>query len=321
MIKTASPILRRALTILTGGGLALVGAVVLAATPSPARAAQTQGFQISPPVTELALDPGTSTRGTMKVTNLTDTQMTLTLGKQNFVAKGEEGEVELVDLGDPLYSLAPWFTLARPTVEVPPKATKEIEYILSVPADAEPGGRYGSIIFDTIPPKLPTGQSGAAVKQRLAGLIFLRIGGEANEQLAIDSFKTSKTFYEYGPVLFQTRIKNSGNVHEKPTGQIVVKNMFGFTTATIKVDEKNVIPGAVRRLDTQLKRHLLLGRYTASLTLRNGAKQTLTADTTFTVVPYKLLAGLVIAALIFLLFFWKARKRLRRALRILAGRE
>lgn len=317
MSTTATTASRRFLATSIIGAMAAV--FVLTATPT--QAAETQGFQISPPVTELTLEPGTSSRGIMKVTNLTDAQMTLTISKQNFVAKGEEGEVELLDLGNPLYSLAPWFTPSRSSIDVPPKATKEVEYTIAVPKDAEPGGRYGSIIFDTVPPKLPSGQSGATVKQRLAGLIFLRIGGQAHEQISIASYKTAKNFYEYGPITFETRIKNDGNVHAKPTGEIVVKNMLGFKTATIKLDEKNVIPSATRKLNTELKRKLMFGHYTAELTLHNGAKQTLTASTSFTVIPYKLLAIVLVVLLVVGFFFWKTRRRFARAFRILAGKE
>ena len=287
----------------------------------PAKAADTVGFQISPPVSTLALDPGTSSRRTIKVTNLTNTQMTLELGKANFVAKGEEGEVELIDDAAPLYSLAPYFTLAQPTIIIAPRSTAEMQYVLSVPQNAEPGGRYGSITFKSIPTTLPAGQSGASVRQQLAALIFLRINGAANEQLAISSFNPDKPFYEYGPIGFTARVKNLGNVHEKPTGEIVVKNMFGFTTEKVKVDEKQIIPQSIRKLQAKLQRKLLLGGYTATLTLHNGTNQTLTAKTSFTVIPYKLIAIILIIAIVLFILFFKSRKRLRRAFRILAGKE
>lgn len=299
--------------------IGILGAVFM--RPVTAAEGTTLGYQISPPVSSLELDPGTSSRQTIKVTNLTDKQLTLQLDKRNFVAKGEEGEVELTDNASPLYSLAPYFTLSQPTVTVPPRGTSQVQYVLSVPKDAEPGGRYGSVTFNTIASKLPNGQSGASVRQELAALIFLRIKGDANEQLKIDSFTVGKSFAEYGPVVFATRVKNLGNVHEKPTGQIVVKNMLGFTTAKVKVDEKNVIPGAIRKLNSTLNKKYLFGTYKATLTLQNGTIQTLTAKTSFTVIPYKLLAIILLIVIILGVVLTKGRKRITRAVRILAGRE
>lgn len=312
MTKTAFALRTLAAFAMTVG---LSGAVLAAPAPS------TLGYQVSPPVNTLALDRGTSTRQTVKVTNLTDQQLTLQVGKRNFVAKGEEGEVELVDDANPLYSLAPYFTIAQPTITVPPRGTAKVDYVLSVPLDAEPGGRYGSITFNTIAAKLPAGQSGASIRQELAPLIFLRINGAANEQLKIESFRAGRNFAEYGPVNFITRTRNLGNVHEKPTGEIVVKNMLGLTTARVKLTEQNIIPGAIRKVNSSLGRKLLFGRYTATLTMKNGTIQTLTASTSFIVLPYKLIAIVLIVLLVIAFVGRRGRKRFGRAIRILAGRE
>ena len=314
---TAATRLLRPLAILALG----VVTVAAGAFGGTARAADNLGYQISPPVTYLTMDPGTSTKATIKVTNLTDQQITLAVTKQNFVAKGEEGEVELTDAADPTYSLAPYFTLSQNLVDVPPRSTKDVTYSLDVPANAEPGGRYGSINFNTIPAKLPSGQSGAAVKQELAALVFLRINGAANEQLKIDSFKTDKSFYEYSPVNFTARVQNLGTVHEKPTGDIVVKNIFGFKIANVKLDEKYIIPGATRQLTATLNKKFLFGPYTAILSLHNGSQQLLTAKTSFTVIPYKPLIIVIIILALLVFFFWKTRKRWARAFKILAGKE
>jgi len=261
--------------------------------------------------------------------------MTINVGKENFVAKGEEGEIELVDNADPLYSLAPWFVLDATQLDLPALGTKELHYTIAVPTDAEPGGRYGSITFSSIPPKLPSGQSGAAVQQTIAGIAFLRINGPANEQLQVASFQTGRidskqnwtpqSFFEVGPVDFLTRVKNTGTVHEKATGTISIRNMFGFTVAKIPLDEHFVIPGAIRRLHntwpTGKQKPFMIGRYTATLNATYGGGKTLTASTSFTVIPWKPISiGLIILILI-IIFFWRTRKRWGRAFRILAGRE
>lgn len=307
--------------------------------PMAASAATTQSFQISPPTANYPADPGADVQGKIKVTNLSDVAIELKVGKQNFVAKGEEGEIELVDNANPLYSLAPWFTPAADTIQVPARGTKEIGYSIAVPAGAEPGGRYGSIVFSSVPPKLPSGVSGATVQQTLAGVVFLRINGAANEQLTVASFQTGKaktgpkpaanvfspaTFFETGPIDLMTRVKNTGSVHEKPVGTITIKNMFGFTVAKIPLDEHYVIPGAIRRLHNTWAPKgpiPLIGRYTAEVAGTYAGGKTLAAKTTFTVVPYKLLAAVLIGLILLVVIVRKGRKRLGRAARILAGRE
>ncbi|MBW4062190.1 hypothetical protein HJC99_06480 [Candidatus Saccharibacteria bacterium] len=306
-----------------------------AAVKAPSATTNNQSFQISPPTSTYAADPGTTVKGVIKVNNLTNAALSLTVGKENFVAKGEEGEIELTDNADPLYSLAPWFNAAVTQITVPPLGTTSFNYTIAVPANAEPGGRYGSITFNTIAPKLAGGESGAAVQQQLAAIIFLRINGPANESLKIDSFATgtrasngnftAKSFFEYAPVDFLTRVQNTGTVHEKPTGTITIKNMFGFTTATIPLDEHYVIPGAIRALHnvypTSNQKKLMFGRYTAHINATYANGKTLSADVSFTVIPYKLLVIIFVVLLIVFIVFWRGRKRLARAGRILAGKE
>ena len=285
----------------------------------------TQSIQISPPTANFAGNPGENVRGLVKVTNLTDTPITLKVGKQNFVAKGEEGEIELVDNANPLYSLAPWFNPALTDAEIPARGTREVPYNIDIPVDAEPGGRYGAIVFNTSAPKLPGGVSGAAVQQNIAGIVFLRINGDAREELKVASFKSDKSFYEYGPVAISTRVQNTGTVHEKATGTITIKNMFGLTVSQFSLDEHFVIPNATRLLENTWppkgKPGLMFGRYTAQLDAKYGDGQTLKAQTAFTVIPYKIVIAVLLGLIVLIFLIRRGRGRLGRALRILAGRE
>jgi len=329
-MKTATSLRRITQALITGAAGA-----VFALAPLVALAASSQSFQISPPTANYSGNKGSTQSGIIKVTNLTDQPLSINVGKENFVAKGEEGEIELVDNADPLYSLAPWFSFDTAQFDLPGKATKEVHYTVSIPANAEPGGRYGSITFNTAPPKLPSGQSGAAVQQTLAGIVFLRINGPAKEELNVASFETGtlgaqnawspKNFFEQGPVDFLTRIKNTGTVHEKPTGTITVKDMFGRPVDVVNLDEHFVIPGAIRRLHnvwpTGKKHPFLFGRYTAELNAKYADGKTLTATTSFTVIPWKPTLGVLLILIILIIVLWRGRRRLRRAIRILSGKE
>ncbi len=282
--------------------------------------ADSLGFAISPPSLEISANPGQSVTGSFKIINLTGSPLVLAADRNNFVAKGEEGQVDLTTNND-LYSLAPWFSATPDVINVPAKGTQSVSFKIDIPLNAEPGGRYGSLVFHTLETTLPSGQSGAAVKQQLGALIFLRIAGNANERVEIASFKTEKAFYEIGPIKFETRIKDTGNVHAKPTGTITVKNLLGMKVATVKLEPKNVIPGAIRRTETTLNKKWMFGFYKATLVLNNGDKQQLTAETSFTVVPYKLL--IIAASLLVVLYFllWRNRKRFKKAFRALSGKD
>src|SRR6266566_1574157 len=112
-MKTATEFRRFLLTLVTGA----TGAVFVIA-PGLANAAESQSFQISPPTSNYSGDHGAAVSGKIKVNNLTNTPLSLKVGKENFVAKGEEGEVELTYNADPLYSLSPWFTIAATQIDL-----------------------------------------------------------------------------------------------------------------------------------------------------------------------------------------------------------
>lgn len=318
-MKTAT-YLRRILATLAIGGAGAAFAFTGTAT-----AATAQSFQISPPTANYAADPGGQQRGTIKVTNLTASPLAVKVTKQNFVAKGEEGEIELVDDANPLYSLAPWFNFDATQLDIPPLATKTLTYTIGIPMNAEPGGRYGSVVFNTIPPKLPSGQSGAAVQQQIAGIVFQRINGEAREQLEVISFAPERSFAEFGPVDLLARVKNTGTVHEKAIGTITINNMLGMKVDSIVLDEHFIIPDAVRRLKNTWpakgKHPILIGRYTAEINATYGGDKKLTASTTFTIFPWRIVLMILVALIILFIVFWRGRARLARAGRILAGRE
>ncbi|GAC1603225.1 MAG: hypothetical protein NVS3B29_07520 [Candidatus Saccharimonadales bacterium] len=133
------------------------------------------------------------------------------------------------------------------------------------------------------------------------------------------------SFSEYGPVKLTARVENTGTVHEKAVGTIKIKNMLGMTVATLPLDEHFVIPGAIRRLHNAWPaggQHLfLIGRYTAELSATYGSNQAINATTTFTVFPWKAALAVLVGLILVFIIFWRGRRRLSRALRILAGRD
>jgi hypothetical protein len=91
------------------------------------------------------------------------------------------------------------------------------------------------------------------------------------------------------------------------------------------LDEHFVIPGAIRRLHNEWpakgKQKLLFGKYTAELSATYGDGGKLTGSTSFTILPWKILIAALVVLILLFLVFWRGRKRLARAARILAGRE
>ncbi len=104
-----------------------------------------------------------------------------------------------------------------------------------------------------------------------------------------------KASYTRGNVQILTRLKNEGDIHVKPFGKIVVKNMFGKKVSEnsnlILVDKPdsraNILPASTRRFVNDLPKKSLLGRYTivANLGYSSGSGDLISAKSSFWYLP------------------------------------
>lgn len=274
-----------------------------------------KGLMVVPSNFELSINPGEEVIKTITLKNLTDSDLEIKANTRNFTAQGEEGEVVLTSAVSG-YSLAQW-------IEVSPKQTavakgQEVTFTfkIRVPKNAEPGGHFGSVVLGTIPNKTLT-QTGATISQEIGSLILVKIPGEVTEKATLESFNTDKLIYTENQVSFDSRVRNESTVHIRPSGTIAIKDIFGHKWV-IEANSLNVLPGAIRKAPTAWTENLLIGQYTAQLSLFYGAtNQNLIGQTVFYAFPVKP-AAIVLAILIIL---YLMRKRLFKSLKaLIAGK-
>ena len=301
----------------------LAAICVLLYIPTAATAADLPktGLAISPPTFELAANPGDVLKNSLRVDNVVDIPLEVTVEARNFAALGEDGGIDLTPQKDE-YSLASWISVSPNKLTIPPRESRTFDYAITIPQNASPGGRFGSIIFQTAPSKALGGGTGVAVSQEVGSLVFVKIAGEVSEKASIAGFAPTTNINDSGPVHFDIRVKNDGNVHFKPTGTITISNFFGKKVATIPVNEQNVLPGAIRKMDASWDEGWLFGRYNATLSLVYGKdSQVITASTAFWGFPYKLVGVILLILIIVGIFLYPRRARIWRAFKILFGKE
>ena len=297
--------------------------------------AQSIGIRISPTIIDEPVDPGELLQSAVTVTNESDTPRTLYAYLRDFKAEGETGQAVLIPPGSESgYYLASWIDITDQALEFAPGEQKTIPFAVHVPDDVGPGGYYGAILFGTEPPRLflENGDKGAgmAVAQQAGSLLLLQVKGEANESASIREFTTDKGVYGTPfDVNFQIRIQNSGNVHVKPRGSIIIKNMFGKEVGRIMVndDAANVLPNSIRRFESEWQGGTGFGRYSAELGLSFGTsadlggsgKQSIFGGLYFWIMPWRiiipvLLVLVIITALAVLMLRLYRNKAVRRAM-------
>lgn len=301
---------------------------------------------ISPVRMEIAGDPGQTLRGEIELFNEQDETKTFYSSAANFEARGDSGAPYF--LPETNNGLASWVTV-QDNVVLKADERKIIPYTIQIPQGVEAGGYFAAIFWGTSPPEQQGGKQ-VSVSGKLGMLILLSVTGELKEggdllDLKID--EGSRVVSSF-PITFAYRFSNDGSERVKPTGELRIKNLFGFTTATLDANSGNgnVLPGSIRKFkvvwteknqekstvvslpaETQGAeegqgffssagnqwRNFAFGLYSAKLNLAYG-KDNKTAETSFRffIIPWQLLSIIALILAVFGLGGWFGLKKYNR---------
>jgi hypothetical protein len=294
-------------------------AAMAATTPTTSSG---QALEIAPPLIYLNVNPGQTVQTQVLIRDVSNSNVNVTGQVNDFVASGEDGTPKVLldqTTKDP-YSLKDW-VVTPTTLQLIPRQIKTLAVTLHIPDNASPGGHYGVIRFTATAPAL-NGGNGVALSASIGALMLVTVSGKITESMSVQEFSVNHsgkngTLFQSGPVNFVERLKNTGNVHLQPSGQVVVTDMFGHKVGAVNVNlpPGNVLPDSVRKFSqpfdsTVIGNRRLFGHYTAKLTVSYGSpKKTLTSSLGFWVIPFKII-GIIIAALI--IGFFGLRYSIRR---------
>jgi len=287
------------------GLVMLVVTVIFIAQTTGAEASSSLGLIVSPPLVEKSVSPGESVSDVIKVTNPTTSVLSVSVSVKDFVAKGETGDRTFINSADNTspYVLGKWisfddkFTLGA-------NESKDVEYSVNVPKDAEPGGHYAVILFSpTTNDSSTNDSSGAIIMPSVGPTLLITVNGDIKYNAKIKEFSTEKNFYleSKNKINFKTRFENNGSVHVVPTGNIVIKNTLGKTVSTLDVNKEksHVLSDSIRAFSSSWEKSYGFGLYKATLTLNYGDGKTMSGDVSFWIIPWKETAGAIIIILIF----------------------
>jgi len=273
-----------------------------------------KGVGISPLTFEITANPGEVFTNQVKVYNPSDSTIGVKMEIEDFTVTGEIGHVITEPAETETYSIARWITFDPAEFALQPGEQKFVNFTISVPKNAEPGGHYGAVLAGTT--AVIGGEFvGTAVATRVGSLVLLSVSGPVKEDLRVKEFLTLH-YSEYGPIKFTIRFENKGTIHVKPKSIITITNWLGKKIADVEVPQNNVLPNSVRRVETVFnKKWFWAGKYTATLTGNYGiSNNSLIPDViTFWAFPWKIGLGI----LIIIIFFILTRRRWIAALRVL----
>ena len=271
---------------------------------------------LSPLTFEISANPGETITNYVTVYNNDGYKTSYFVSAEDFAPVGEEGNVVIEEDAPAAISAKKWLTFEPNTVEMSPGESKDIKFTLNVPLDAEPGGKYTSILVSTAP-NASDGGGAVAIASKVASLLLIRVAGAVSEKISVQSFEAPEML-ESGPVALALRLKNEGSVHLKPAGFVFIKNWLGSETDKLPLPQHRIIPSTTRLVNITWPTKWLFGKYTANFAgIYGTANEPLSASVTFWVIPWRILGTALLGLLILGFIAWKIRRRLALALSIL----
>lgn len=267
-------------------------------------------FVVGPGKVDATVKPGETKVVEMTITNRTGERRIFNINIED--AEGsKDPNTSIVLLGDDRgpYSIKDYLSVDHYSFELDQNQRARIPVTISVPANAEPGGLYGSVLVNTVALDAVTGDDVGTVPQsaiiaRIGTLFFVTIPGTVEKEGGLIDFSTSpkQMFYQDSPINFGILFENKGSIHLAPYGELRITNMFGDEMGFLELEPWFVLPQSLRLREVAWDRDFLFGRYTATIHINRSYDDTVdTMSYSFWVLPWKPLAG-GFAVVFFVLF-------------------
>lgn len=295
--------------------------------------AQASGLNltVSPSVLDITANPGDIVKQKFRVRNNTANSMTVSISIDK-LTMNQNGDIQPVRV-DPHDTSMSWVTVDQNPISLNSLEWTTITVTASIPKDAAFGYYYGIRLSQQT--NQTQNESGAKLLGEVVIPFLLTVKSpNAKAMLQLVSFSAATTINEYLPVNFSVVLKNAGNIHIRPKGNIFIRT--GVSDSNVSILDINqaggaILPNAKRSFvaswsdgfvvdepvieDGQPKidgsgkvmhhlvfnwdrlTHFRIGKYTATalVVYDNGSRDIpLQMTTSFWVIPWKILLGSVI---------------------------
>ncbi|KAA3613834.1 MAG: hypothetical protein DWQ05_16295 [Calditrichaeota bacterium] len=175
-------------------------------------------FSISPPIIDLKVHSNSSRTIfiTMNNSGTEPLEISTKLAELGMTIKGQAFPQEPIHNQ---WSCTDWIILPFQKYSLKPNENKKAKIVIRIPGGAD-GGKYGIILFEAFN-KQKNDLNGLNLVGRLGTLVLLELRGPKKIEGIIGDFYSEKVDAH---ISFKVIIKNSGNIHFKGKGSIVIFN-------------------------------------------------------------------------------------------------
>ncbi len=267
-------------------------------------------FVVGPGKFDVTIEPGESRTVEMVVSNRTGEQKRFKITTEDATGSSD-AETAIVLLGSDRgpYSMKDYVSVPHTFFDLDHNQRVRIPVTISLPANAEPGGLYGSVLVQTVAIEGKPGTQGTVAPQapiiaRIGALFFITIPGAIAKDGSLKNFGTvpEKAFFQSGPINLGLLFENRGSIHLAPYGELRIQNMFDEEIGFLKLDPWFVMPQSLRLREISWDRGLLFGRYTATVYVNRSYDDIVDEMSySFWILPWKPLVSVFV--ILFLVIF------------------
>lgn len=280
-------------------GICLVIIAVILASTVKVSAMDIKGLTISPIRTEIDIAPGTSKGGTLLITNSDIKSIDVKLSAEQFSVINPQYDYAFVNDS----TIAKWVTFGLSEFELKPNETKQINFIVGVPINAEPGGRYISLFAST-----NTGSAGENINslQRVASLLYITVAGDVTRNGNLISL--TSPWIVGGESQWSVVLQNTGTTHFRSQYNVQIQNLWGGAVANMSGDAL-ILPGTVRSVVDRLPLPQIPGIYKIVYNIELGDEP---AKNEISWMIYMPLWAIIILAIFVMLIIWLLFRKIKK---------
>lgn len=257
---------------------AVPGFILITVCLPVAAAAQSQaqttgnrtGLTVSPAIFEMTVEPGEVKEREFFVINIKDKPVPIVAS-----IKSLHPVEEIIDPSlSQSFNAASWIEMSESSHILSGKERRRLTAKVSVPANAEPGGHYATILLEPLVPVTTSRDNSAKVAAQVGVLVFITVKGDTVIDASFTKEPQISRLHTSRKVPVEVRVANTGNIHVLPTAKITVRNILGFTKDELPLKPRIVLPNTIKGFSTEWQGPRLFGIYSIQATGTYGSNQT-----------------------------------------------
>ena len=235
--------------LLLAGYFFLTPSFAFAQSPEAGVTTNQAGLRLitSPLPINIIAEPGTMVSTELKVKNGGTQKETLKIDLMKFKAYEESGKPQLLER-EATDDFLNWVTFSEPSFTLAPDEWKTVTATFTVPPTAA-FGYYYAFVFSRAEGNEQLDQKQTSLVGGTAVLVLLEVRvSNAKREVTVAEFSADKKFYEFLPATFNLKLRNTGNVHIAPRGNIFIDQGGTKDIAILEVNSEkgNILPESNR---------------------------------------------------------------------------